>query len=127
MSKRKPDQVITHRIEFQQKERDLLEMAMITDVIGKLGPQLITVLGTLAGSYMASAYLHMFAPELFPAPPFIPDDGTAETAQVNGFITYATNLVERRTEDGWTGFFNPFTYYTDVFGSAYDAYQQSQV
>ena len=125
MTKRKPDQVIVHRIELQSKERELFEQAIWADLISKIGPQLITVVGSLSGAYMAAAWAHTLAPELFPAPPFLPDDGTTETAQTNGFIQYATNLVERRTEDGWTGFLNPFTYWFDVGGAAYDAYQES--
>ena len=86
MTKRKPDKVVVHRIELQTKEREMLEQAMLMQMLTQIAPQLITVIGTLSGAYMASAWLHMIAPEIFPAPPLLPDDGTTETAQTIGFI-----------------------------------------
>lgn len=125
MVKRKPDRVVVHRIELQTKEREILEQAIFAQALTNLAPQLLAVIGTLSGAYMASAWLHMIAPEVFPAPPLLPDDGTTETSQTNGFIVYAKELADRRS-GGLVNFLNPFTYYYDVFRSAQAGFEASQ-
>ena len=119
MSKRKPDKVVVHRIELQQKERDLLETAIIAEAVKDVAPAIIGIAGTATGGYMLLAYLHMLAPTSFPAPPLLPD--AVENASTNGFIQYAQNYVERRTDDGIIGYINPFTVIPDIIGSAIDA------
>ena len=113
MSKRKPDQTITHRIELQTKERELLETYILVDGLKQIAPSLIAVAGATGGSYMIAAWLHMTFPSMFPAPPLLPESD--ENMQQNAFVTYAIDLAKRRTDEGVTGFLNPFTYWTDVF------------
>ena len=52
MPKAKPDQVITHRIELQGKERELLEMAIGANAIGKVA---VPVVG--AGAVAVAGYV----------------------------------------------------------------------
>ena len=112
MSKRKPDQTITPRIELQSKERELLETYLLVDGLKEIAPSLIAVAGATGGSYMIAAWLHMALPSIFPAPPLLPNSD--ENVQQNAFVTYAVDLAKRRTDSGVGGFLNPFTFWTDV-------------
>jgi len=112
MSKRKPDQTITHRIELQTKERELLETYILVDGLKEIAPSLIAVAGATGGSYMIAAWLHMAFPSIFPPPPLLPNSD--ENSQQNAFVTYAVDLAKRRTDSGVGGFLNPLTFWTDV-------------
>lgn len=123
MSKRKPDKVVVHRIELQQKERDLLETAIIAEAVKDVAPALIGVAGTAAGGYMLMAYLHMLLPGSFPPPPLLPD--AQENASTNGFIVYAQEYAKRRTDSGFLGYINPFTVIPDIIASGVEAVGKS--
>jgi len=130
MSKRKPDQVITHRIELQSKERELVEMAIYADAIKELGPSIIAAATATGGAYLGAAWLHMVMPNVFPAPPLLPD--APENESTNAFVSYARNYVERRTDPenlGGTvgGYLNPFTSILDVLFAGYETYQEQNV
>jgi len=61
MPKSKPTQVITHRIELQEKERKMLEQVVMTNTISKGIPALIAA----GGIGLAGFGLYMFLQEVY--------------------------------------------------------------
>lgn len=60
MPKRKPKEVIVHRIELQEKERDLLELWLLSNQTNKLIESVVPSLGQLAGQLSNPINLYGF-------------------------------------------------------------------
>jgi len=57
MPKRKPDQVVTHRIEFNEKERDMLQALTISKTVNNLLIPVGIIGGVSAAGYIGYKYL----------------------------------------------------------------------
>ena len=53
MPKRKPDQVVTHRIEFNEKERDMLQAITISKTVNNLMIPVAVTAGVGAAAYIS--------------------------------------------------------------------------
>ena len=53
MPKAKPTQVIVHRIELQEKERDLLESVVVGNTVKNIGQGVALPAAVVAGSYLS--------------------------------------------------------------------------
>ena len=51
MPKAKPDQVVVHRIELQEKERDLLEQYVVTNTVATAVPATLAAAGIFIAGY----------------------------------------------------------------------------
>lgn len=94
MSKRKPDQVIVHRVELQQRERELLETAILADSVTKVIDAMAKVDITTMYAWLNIAEALGFVDTPIPTI----GDGTVENA-INGFakgVKIAKEGVEMR-------------------------------
>ena len=64
MPKAKPSQVIVHRIEFQEKERDILEMYATSKAINNL-LEPVAAVGAVYVTYKAAKAAHDWGEDLF--------------------------------------------------------------
>ena len=93
MPKAKPTQVIVHRIELQEKEREMLEVATAANVAKELGQTVAIVGGIGAASYLAykslkpNGWAEDFVDEVKKTPAYAVGQAAALTPQGRLFST----------------------------------------